>query len=161
MPNYLQKAKNILETIQYATIATITPDGKPWNTPVAHEVDNDCVLYWFSDKENQHSQNVRQSPQAFIVIYDSTAPDGEGEGVYIEASVEELNNVEKINVIRNRKNKIIVNDATEFVGDSVRRCYKATPKRIWINDAEEKDGTFIRDYRVEIDLHELRSLCAS
>lgn len=149
---YTEKAKKILAQIQYATIATVTPDGKPWNSPVAHEVDESYNIYWFSDKENQHSKNVRENPYAFIVIYDSTAPEGEGEGVYIEADVEELNDAEEINKIRNAKKQALVNDASEFLGDAIRRCYKATPKRMWMNDAEEKDGQFIRDYRVEISL---------
>jgi general stress protein 26 len=146
------KAKEILNKIQYATVATVTPEGKPWNSPVAHEMDEDNNIYWFSDKENQHSINIRKNPHAFIVIYDSTVPEGEGEGVYIEADVEELSGVEEINNIRNTKKGKIVDDANEFLGDAVRRCYKAIPKRMWINDAEEIDGKFIRDYRVEINL---------
>jgi len=152
MTNHNQKAKDILAKIQYATLATVTPDGKPWNSPVAHEIDEDYVIYWFSDKENQHSKNVRENPNVFIVIYDSTVPEGEGEGVYIEADVEELNDADEINKIRNAKKGKVVDDANEFLGKAVRRCYKATPKRMWMNDAEEKDGKFIRDYRVELDL---------
>lgn len=150
--NYEDKAKNILSKIRYATIGTVTPDGKPWNSPVAHEIDSIYNIYWFSDKENQHSINVRENPHAFIVIYDSTAPEGEGEGVYIEADVQELNDADEINRIRNAKKQAVVDDANEFLGNAVRRCYKATPKRMWMNDAEEKDGKFIRDYRVEIHL---------
>lgn len=152
MTHYDQKAKAILENIRYAAVATVTPEGKPWNSPVAHEITADYILYWFSDKENQHSKNIRKNPYAFIVIYDSTAPDGEGEGVYIEAEVIELDDADGINQIRNIKNQKIVSDAHEFLGDAVRRCYQATPKRMWMNDAEEKDGVFIRDYRVELGL---------
>ena len=152
---YLEKVRNILRTVPYASIATITPEGRPWNTPVAHEVDENYVIYWFSDKENQHSKNVRQIPRAFIVIYDSTAPEGEGEGVYIEADVEELEDADEINKIRNTKKMKVVDDATEFLGDAVRRCYKATPKRMWINEAEMNGDVFIRDYRVEIQLSDL------
>lgn len=147
-----QKAKEILLKIQYATIATVTPEGKPWNSPVAHEIDENNIIYWFSDKDNQHSKNVRQNPFAFIVIYDSTSPEGTGEGVYIDADVEELTDADEINNIRNAKKGKVVDDANEFLGDAVRRCYKATPKRMWMNDAEEKDGKFIRDYRVEVNL---------
>lgn len=149
---YKQKAIEILAKIQYATVATVTPDGKPWNSPVAHEIDVDHNIYWFSDKESQHSKNVRTNPHAFIVIYDSTAPEGTGEGVYVEADVIELNDAEEINKVRNVKKGRVVDDANEFLGEAVRRCYKAIPKRMWMNDAEEKDGKFIRDYRVEVTL---------
>lgn len=152
---YLEKVRNILSTVRYASVATITPEGKPWNTPVAHEIDEKNNIYWFSDKQNQHSKNVRNQSVAFIVIYDSTVPDGEGEGVYIEADVEELNNADEINKIRNAKKKKVVDDAKEFLGDAVRRCYKATPKRMWINDAEMDGDVFVRDYRVAIQLSDL------
>ena len=79
MRDYNQRAKEILAKMQYATVATTTPDGKPWNSPVAHEIDENYVIYWFSDRENQHSKNVRANPYAFIVIYDSTAPECTGE----------------------------------------------------------------------------------
>jgi len=145
------RAQEILATIRYATIATVTPDGKPWNSPVAHEIDADNIIYWFSDKANQHSVNVRENPHAYIVIYDSTVPEGDGEGVYIEVDVTELDNADEINAIRNTKKGKVVDDASEFLGDAVRRCYKAVPKRMWMNDAEVEDGKFIRDYRVEVN----------
>ncbi len=152
MSSYDEKAKEILRRIHYATVATVTEDGKPWNSPVAHEIDENYCIYWFSDKENQHSKNVRTNPFAFIVIYDSTAPDGTGEGVYIEAEVEELEDAATINGIRNIKKGKVVNDAAEFLGASVRRCYRAIPKKMWMNDSEERDGKFIRDFRVELTL---------
>ena len=153
---YIQKAVDILRTIQYASVATVTKDGLPWNSPVAHEFDSELNAYWFSDKENEHSKNVRHTPKAFIVIYNSTVPEGEGEGVYIEADVQELNDVVEINQIRNLKKVKVVDDGGNFVGIAIRRCYKATPKRIWLNDAEEVDGVFIRDYRTELDIEELK-----
>lgn len=150
--NHEEKAKKILEDISYATVATVRPDGKAWNSPVAHEIDADYNIYWFSDKENEHSKNIRNNKSVFIVIYDSTAPEGEGEGVYIEAYAEELNDAEEINKIRNTKKKKVVNDASNFLDNAVRRCYKAVPQRVWINDAEEINGVFIRDYRIEVNL---------
>lgn len=44
MSDYNQKAKDILATIQYATVATVTPEGKPWNSPVAHEIDENYAI---------------------------------------------------------------------------------------------------------------------
>lgn len=152
MCDYSSRAKAILEKIRYATVATASLDAQPWNSPVAYETDDDYVIYWFSDKESRHSMNVRENPKAFIVIYDSTVPEGEGECVYIEADVEELNDLDEINKIRNAKKGLIVNDGKEFLGNAVRRCYKATHRRVWMNDVEKEDGKFIRDYRVELNL---------
>ena len=83
----------------------------------------------FLTRRTQHSKNVRENSFAFIVIYDSTVPEGEGEGVYIEAEVQELSDELEINSIRNAKKGKAVDDAKEFLGDAVRRCYKSYPKK--------------------------------
>lgn len=149
--DYNQIAKDILKSIKYASVATVTPERKAWNTPVAHDIDESYNIYWYSDKENQHSINIRNNPHVFIAIYDSTAPEGEGEGVYIEALVEELTDEQEINKAL-QINPENTERATEFLGDNIRRCYKAIPQRMWVNDAEENNGRFIRDYRVAIDI---------
>lgn len=149
--NYEEKAKKILAEISYATLATVTSEGKAWNSPVAHDMDGNYNLYWFSDKESEHSKNIRNNPSVFIVIYDSTAPDGEGEGVYIEALAEELTDEAEIDRAL-RINPGNMETGADFLGENVRRCYKAVPQRMWLNDAEERDGVFIRDYRVELNL---------
>lgn len=62
---YSKRVKKILQTIKYATIATASKNGKPWNSPVAHIYDDQLNIYWFSDKESQHSQNVRKNENVF------------------------------------------------------------------------------------------------
>jgi len=157
MSDYHQKrATDIIKKIRYATLATVTPEAKPWNSPVAHEYDQDLNIYWFSDKEGQHSKNVRANGEVFIVIYDSTVPEGEGEGVYIQAKVIELSDPEEIRHARRIKKGPDMDAPDDFMGDAIRRVYKATPQKVWMNDADVKDGVFIRDYRVELDLDELK-----
>lgn len=154
-----KRAVEILRNIRYATIATASKDGKPWNSPVAHEYDNQLNVYWFSDKQNQHSQNVRENEDVFIVIYDSTVPEGEGEGIYIEAKAVEVNDPEEILRVRKiKKGEDYQGSADEFLGEAIRRVYKAVPERVWMNDAEIKDGVFMRDYRVDISLETVRDL---
>ncbi len=157
--NYTHRAAEILNTIRYATLATVTQDGRPWNSPVAHEIDTNLTIYWISDKENQHSRNVAHNHKVFIVIYDSTVPEGEGEGVYIDAEVSELTDPEEIlHVRRLKKGEDYQPQDGEFLGDAVRRIYKAVPRAIWMNDAEMKDGVFVRDYKVELDIHAVAEL---
>lgn len=95
-----KRAAEIIKQIQYTTLATVTPEGLPWNSPVARVYDKDLNFYWFSDKEGQHSKNVRHNGQVFIVVYDSTVPWGEGEGVYFQADVVELSDPEEIRAAR-------------------------------------------------------------
>lgn len=124
------RAREIISTIKYATIATASKDGKPWNTPVAHTIDDELNIYWVSDKDNQHSRNVRENEDVAIVIYDSTAPMGEGEGIYIEAKAAELTSPEEILRMRRiKKGADYQPQPGEFLGDTTRRVYKAIPTR--------------------------------
>lgn len=157
MSEYHQKrAYEIIKKIQYATLATVTTDGKPWNTPVSHSYDQDLNIYWCSDRESQHSKNVLANGLVFISIYDSTAPEGEGEGVYIEARVTELNKVEEIAMAINLGKNANTDKPNNFVGDAIRRFYKATPGKVWLNDVEMDGDVFVRDIRVEVNLAELK-----
>lgn len=159
MTNYTQRAKQILEKIIYATVATATKDGRPWNSPVRCVYDKDLNIYWFSDKEGQHSKNVRENEDVFIVIYDSTVPEGDGEGVYIQAKAYEVTDSEEVTHARRiKKGADYSRSPDDFLGDAVRRVYRAKPQKIWMNDAEIKDGVFIRDFRTEIPLDELKGL---
>jgi hypothetical protein len=159
MTDYAKRAVGILHKIRYATLATVCEDGRPWNSPVAHEYDSQLNIYWFSDKQNQHSQNARNSGEVFIVIYDSTVPEGDGEGVYIQAKVTELSDPEEILRVRKiKKGEDYAGSPNDFQGDAIRRVYKAEPQRVWMNDAEVTDGVFIRDYRVEIPLATIQGL---
>ena len=129
----LGKAKEIIEKIQYITIATSSKDGVPWNTPVYSAYDEDYNFYWASWKENQHSKNIAENNKVFLVIYDSTVPEGTGEGVYIQAKAYELDDEKEIEhalsyldgrVHKKKDPKIRI---AQFQGDKPRRVYKAVP----------------------------------
>jgi general stress protein 26 len=153
-----KRAKEILQKIIYATLATVTKDGKPWNSPVRYCFDNDMNIYWFSDKQGQHSINIRDTGKVFIVIYDSTVPEGKGEGVFFEATAMELNDPKEIRQARSIKKGPDQDAPNDFMGDAVRRVYKATLINAWMNGAEIKDGLFIRDFKVPLSLEILKNL---
>lgn len=165
--NHNKRVAEIIQQILYITIATASKDGQPWNTPVYSGFDENLNFYWASDKGSQHSRNVRENSRVFLVIYDSTMAEGTGEGVYIEAEAVELTDKEEMKVARRstqgRKGKQAEEDPyIQFTGDNIRRIYKATPKKIWMND-DEKDanGNYVRDIRVEVPLDILKSLINS
>jgi general stress protein 26 len=153
---FLERSAEILRTISYATIATADSQAHPWNSPVYSVLDDDLTIYWVSDKQNQHSQNVRQNPWVFIVFYDSTVPPGQGEGVYFSATASELSDREDIQAARQLIDHGNSGTAEEYSGNCICRIYRATPAHAWINTFEECGGVFIRDYRIEIPLSELR-----
>lgn len=149
-----ERAREILAEILYITIATVDAEGRPWNAPVYAAYDEDFNYYWASAVDSVHSRNIRANPDVFLAIYDSTVPEGTGEGVYIRAKAYELVTEHETDAaLRHyygRANKTAPEPST-FLGGRPRRLYKAVPERAWMNDLEEVEGTFV-DVRVEVAL---------
>ena len=153
-----EKVKKIIEENIYCTIAMTSLDGKPWVSPVFFVYDENYNIYWVSNKNSEHSRLLRVNPQAAIVIFDSQAPEGAGDGVYIKARVEELSNEEEIKEAikflnkRVTKEKFRVKGLGEVTADGVWRIYKALPETIsTLTEGEYINGQYV-DKRVEINL---------
>ena len=148
------KAQSILSRIYYATLSTVDPSGNPWNSPVYCAYDENYNVYWGSHVESQHSQNIRANHKVFIVVYDSTVQPGDGEGVYIQAHVEEITDPAEI-----AKGHKLLQDRRpnwywkleELQPDKPVHLFKAIPERIWMNGEGEKNGQYI-DTRVEANI---------
>lgn len=152
---FVKKAKEIIEKILYITLATVSKNGRPWNSPVYSAFDHNHNFYWISWRENQHSKNIRENSRVFIVIYDSTVSEGTGQGVYLQAKAYELNDEKDIeNALKyldGRIGKQGRHKAARFQGDMPRRVYKAVPEKAWVNVDSKINGEYI-DKRVEIKL---------
>ena len=158
MGNYKEQAKKIIADNIYMTIATAPPDGKPWISPVFFAYDDAYNLYWVSDRNSRHSNLVRENNKVAIVIFDSSAPEGEGDGVYFEAHAAELNNTQEIKKAmlilgaRVTKEEFRVKKIDEVVERGAWRIYKAVPQKI----SKLKEGEYVNeqhvDRRIEIDL---------
>lgn len=153
-----KRAREIIAKILYITIATSTKDGIPWNSPVYSAFDESYNFYWISWLENQHSKNIKDNNQVFIVIYDSTVPEGMGKGVYIQAKAYGLDREKEIehalSYLDGRVSKKGHHKISQFIGTMPRRIYKAVPEKIWVNDEGGINGEYI-DTREEIDLAQL------
>lgn len=152
-----KRAKKIVSKILYITIATVSKDGQPWNSPVYSAFDEKYNFYWASDQNGQHSKNIAENNKIFIVIYDSTAAEGAGEGVYIQARAYKLDNPKdithglkyldgRVNKKKDPKTRVL-----QFQGNKPRRVYKAVPEKVWLNGNGEIDGEYI-DIRTEVKL---------
>ncbi|HVI21225.1 MAG TPA: pyridoxamine 5'-phosphate oxidase family protein [Bacillus sp. (in: firmicutes)] len=152
-----KRAKEIIEKILYITIATASKDGTPWNSPAYSAFDQDYNFYWASDQNGQHSKNIAENDNVFIVIYDSTVPEGTGKGVYIQAKaykLEDPKDIEyglkylegRVNRKKDPKTRI-----AEFQGENPRRVYKAIPEKVWMNGDGDINGKYI-DIRMEVEL---------
>lgn len=152
-----ETAKEIIAKILYITIATSSKDGIPWNTPVYSAFDENYNFYWASDQNGKHSRNIAANNNVFLVIYDSTAPEGTGKGVYIQAKAYKLEDPKEIEYGlkyldgRVQKKKDPKSRMAQFQGNKPRRVYKAISEKIWMNQDGQIDGEFV-DVRVEIKL---------
>jgi len=150
----VKKAKKLIEKILYITIATSNKNNEPWNTPVYCAYDENYSFYWYSWKENIHSKNIVENENVFIVIYDSTVPEGTGFAVYMQGKASKLEEddileVEKgIKLCHSRKNKE-PRATKEYLGEYPRRVFKFVPKKVWVNSKDFIGKNYV-DTRVDI-----------
>ena len=159
MDGLIKEAAKVIKSILYINIASVTPSGRPWNSPVYCAYDKQLNFYWFSWKLNQHSKNIRNNANAFVTIYDSTVPAGTGFGVYLEGQAYEVSNVKDMlvglkEVYKREKKK--PREVVQFLKKFPRRVYKFVPEKIWVNGDRETDGNFI-DVRTELDIKKLKA----
>jgi nitroimidazol reductase NimA-like FMN-containing flavoprotein (pyridoxamine 5'-phosphate oxidase superfamily) len=83
-------AKGIIDATRYLVLATADEAGRPWASPVYYANAGYSEFFWVSSPEATHSRNIAARPQVSIVIFDSTAAIGTGQGVYMEATAEAI-----------------------------------------------------------------------
>ena len=83
-------ARTIIDANQYMTLATADAQGQPWASPVFYATADYAEFYWISAPETTHSRNLAQRPQISIGIFDSRAPEGTGQAVYLSATAEQV-----------------------------------------------------------------------
>jgi len=125
---YLQKAKSIISQIAYINLATVTEDGYPWNSPLFSVHDDNFNFYWISDKSAVHSKNITNNKKAFITIYDSTALERLGEGVYMQTLAYELDDASTNEVVKNIEQ---ISALKEYLEKPRIKLYKAVIQEAW------------------------------
>jgi Pyridoxamine 5'-phosphate oxidase len=83
-------ARSIIDANLYMTLGTADETGRPWVSPVYYASTGYTEFYWVSSPGAMHSRNLAARPQISIVVFDSHAPIGTGQGVYMSAAAEEL-----------------------------------------------------------------------
>lgn len=142
---------DILASNRYLTVSTVDESGSPWAAPVWYVCDNEGNFYWWSPIASQHSSNIANNPNVYITIFNTQLPEGDGLGLYIQATATELPEDELDNVIE------LYNSTTEKFkmsrencrGEAPTRFYKAIPSKVWCNDGLERKGYYI-DVRREL-----------
>ncbi|MFH1977865.1 MAG: pyridoxamine 5'-phosphate oxidase family protein [Candidatus Aenigmatarchaeota archaeon] len=149
-----KQAKAVIDKIIYITLATSSNKGEPWNSPVYTSFDKNYNFYWLSWNKNQHSKNIIENGRVFAVIYDTTAPEGTGYGIYMKGKAKQLEKKDIIEIIKALKlhyqrKKKKPRSTKEFLGVFPRRVFKFTPEKIWVTSESDIKGNYI-DTRKDI-----------
>lgn len=71
---------------RYLVLGTADADGRPWVTPVFFAAAGEHEVFWVSSADSRHSRNISARPAVAITIFDSHAPVGGAEAIYLEAT---------------------------------------------------------------------------
>ena len=135
--------EEIIDAARYMVLATADEDGVPWASPVWFAHDGYTRFLWVSRADTRHSLNLAVRPQLSIVIFDSSAPVGTGEGVYMDAVGEQLRNAESAIEIYSRRS--VAHGAGEWTVADVGppadlRLYRATATEQWIGRRDRRQA---------------------
>ena len=89
-------ARSIIDSNMYMTLGTADETGRPWVSPVYYASAGYSEFFWVSSPEARHSRNLAVRPDLSIVVFDSRAPIGKGQGAYMAAVAEEVTGAELI-----------------------------------------------------------------
>lgn len=151
----MNRAKELISTSRHISLATTNANGSPHNSPVRFYYDEKFEnIYWGSNTEAAHSQNILRTGQIFAVLYDRIEAGGvyikcEGghmlEGKELEAGLEIVNSF--------RTNAGEQTIALEYYSaGSVQKLWSAKITNLWINmPVRDENGLILRDVRVELE----------
>ena len=136
-------AHEIIDAARYMVLATADEDGVPWASPVWFAPDGYTRFLWVSREDTRHSRNLAVRPQLSIVIFDSSAPIGTGEGVYMDAVAEQLGEPEEAIGIFSRRS--VAQGGSEWTVADVSppaelRLYLATATEQWLGRRDRRQA---------------------
>jgi pyridoxamine 5'-phosphate oxidase-like protein len=145
----LAAAKELIDSSLYMVVATSDPSGQPWASPVffAHSAYRN--FFWVSEPNATHSLNLRERREVGIVIFDSSAPLGTDQGVYVSGVARELPAHETAEGIEIVSKRSVAQGGSEWTTEDVspparHRLYQATAEACYVLDQH--------DHRVEVSL---------
>ena len=132
-------ARSIIDTTMYMVLGTADDSGQPWVSPVYFASADYKQFYWVSSPEVRHSRNIATRPQVSIVVFDSRAPIGTGQGVYMSAIAEQLTSIELDRGITIFSQTSLGHGGREWTIRDVQtptlyRLYRATAQDHWVLD---------------------------
>jgi hypothetical protein len=147
-----QIVRDIIEANRYLVLATADATGRPWSTPLYFAHIDFAEFFWVSSPDAAHSRNIAVRPEVGIVVFDSQAAIGTGQGVYMPAAARLLDDGETTRGIEAFSRRSVAHGGSEWTCEEVRRgaglrLYRAAADSHWIL---AKDGR--PDHRIHVPL---------
>ena len=147
-----QTVRDIIEACRYLVLATADASGRPWSSLVYFAHIDWAEFFWVSSPDATHSRNIAVRPEVGIVIFDSQVAIGAGQGVYMSAVAELLEDGETAWGIEAFSRRSVAHGGLEWTSQDVRsgaglRLYRAAAESHWIL---AKDGR--PDHRIPVPL---------
>ncbi len=155
----LNRAKELIYTSRHISLATTNADGSPHNSPVKFLYDEKLEnIYWGSNTEALHSQNILRTGQAFAVLFDRIEFGGvyiKCEGGHVLEGKELEVGLEIVNASRVKEGQPKIN-LDYYSAGSVQKMWSAKITNLWINmPVRDENGLILRDERVELERNTL------
>jgi hypothetical protein len=115
-----QTVRDIIEASRYLVLATADTAGRPWSTPLYFAHIGFTEFFWVSSPDVTHSRNIAVRPEVGIVVFDSQAAIGAGQGVYVSAAAELLEGGETARGIEAFSRRSVAHGAREWTSQDVR-----------------------------------------
>lgn len=119
----------------YCVLATADAEGEPWATPVFFAARDQRELFWVSSPESRHSRNIEVRSTIGITVFDSTAPIGRAEALYLEAyagAVEPTLHAEALDVMNTKLPSHQALASTDLFPSGPLQPYRATVARHYV-----------------------------
>jgi hypothetical protein len=151
----IDRAKELIHTSRHISLATANADGSPHNSPVKFLYDEKLEnIYWGSNTEALHSQNILRTGQVFAVLFDRI----EYGGVYMRCEDGHVLNGKELEVGLGIMNSSRAKEGLEEINldyyseGGVQKMWSAKITNLWINvPMRDENGFILRDQRVELE----------
>lgn len=157
----LRKAVEIIRDGFYVALATVSPSGNPWCTPLYYAVTSNLEFITLSSTTSIHASNLRGNSEAAWCIYTGALPPEASDGVYFGGSGQEV----EPNAAQTYADELYDQrfpDPAErakhpanpaYWESTGRRLYLLRPNHAWKVNPDDPAGVS----RIELDLEELRA----
>ena len=155
----INRAKELIYTSKHISFATTNADGSPHNSPVRFFYDEKLEnIYWGSNIEALHSQNILRTGQVFGVLFDRI----ETGGVFIKCEGGHALDGKELEVGLDITNSARTKEGQQEISldyystGSSQKMWSAKINNLWINmPVRDENGFILRDERVELERNNL------